>query len=124
MIHAFSVGKPPHDMKSWQGKVRHATDLVYAMTRHVDSKDPVTIRTNVIKVAREALGPAESRKFHRRHQEEDVVSSAGLYRLIIDDAKIDRMNPFSAESLMDVVQKRIQEIEQDPDELRRMCGGD
>ncbi|MHB1210353.1 MAG: hypothetical protein ACYC1I_11715 [Acidimicrobiales bacterium] len=108
--------------------------MTFAMCRHMHPADDLPdIRARVIQIARDALSPADSSKFRQRQpvaldgrkapEMTNLVSPAGIFRMVIEFARIDRMDPVAAESFMDVVQKRLEELERDPEGARRMCGG-
>jgi hypothetical protein len=126
----MTIGKAAPE---WHWKAAKATDMVLAITHHIETKDPVQLRQAIIGHAREALSDlTDETMFHcptgdlgegEGPQPTPVASAAGIFRLVLDDSPLNHLNPIDAESFMLVVQRRVDEVLADPVILGQICGG-
>lgn len=118
------LGLPPsqrvHDQGPWQEKVGIAVDMIAVLERHFHPElDRDAIAERVIGHARTALGPRPFASFvsesevdmrdGRGPERTDVGGPAGILRVIVDYAEIDREDA-EVESFVDVVQKALADL--------------
>jgi hypothetical protein len=110
-------GKPPSRRtepgKDWRDNVRNATSMIVTGLRGRPGNDGPAIRQKVILAVREALGQASGdgmvktidfpEQQGKPAKRGPVLSTAGVYRLILSDERMDRHDPMFAESFMQAV---------------------
>ena len=118
---------------SWREKLRNATGAVIVLNRYFGPKDHATLRTKTIADAREALGETpddamfptlECSKPETPDQSEptDVCTTAGIFRLVLEDSRLDHRDGYSDETFMTEIQRNIDELLGDPSLLAKLIG--
>ena len=104
----LSIGKPRRD---WRPKVETATRILIAGYRRSPRRfRPPEVRRKIIEAAREALGDAPGAGMYRDVPgpvEDVLMSSAGVFRLVLVEEGVSWLDPIVAESVMLVVQKTL-----------------
>jgi hypothetical protein len=119
-------GKPPslrrvpgHGPNDWQTGIRTSTRILVGGYRSGGDPDNL-IREKVIKAAREALSEVHGRELikptmsprpdGKGMQDDYRINAAGVFRIVLVDFDLNWTDPMVDESVMDVVQKELDEL--------------
>ena len=104
----LSIGKPRRD---WRHKIETATRILVAGYRQSPRRfRPPEVRQKVIEAAREALGDTPGAGMYRDAPgpaEDVLMSSAGVFRLVLVEEGVAWSEPIVAESVMAVVERTL-----------------